>query len=117
MLGNRIVRTQRVHGVVTPAIIHNGGYFFVNLQVYADGLVDCWELLDLALFEGKLRSGWVQTSIPDGNAIDVHGLGSWIIADGRWDLDAQAMYARVVELVRELNPRMENLHDCHGRTT
>src|SRR5262249_51184414 len=28
-----------------------------------------------------------------------------------------AMHARVTELVRGLNPRMENLHDCHGRTT
>ena len=40
-------------GVVTPAFIHNGSYFFVNLSVYAGGLVDCWEMVDLPLFEEK----------------------------------------------------------------
>ena len=117
MIGSRIARTTTVDGVVTPAFIHNGSYFFVNLQVYADGLVNCWELLDLALFRDKLRSGWVVTHVPDGVAISVHALASWKIEQGEWRLDADALHARVTELVRAQNPRMENLHDCHGRTT
>lgn len=114
---DQIVRVKRVRGVVTPAFIDNFRHHFVNLEVYEDGLVDCWELVDLALFKGKLDDGWVATSVPDGNEISVHGLGSWTITDGRWEVDAEAMYTRVVELVRELNPAMENLHDCHGTTT
>jgi hypothetical protein len=117
MPADRIARTKIVDGRVTPAIIHNSSYFFVNLQIYADGLVNCWELVDLQLFREKLRSGWVVSSIPDGKAISVHGLGDWTIADGRWSLDANAMYEHVVSVVRELNPRMENLHDFHERTT
>jgi hypothetical protein len=117
MAGNRIVRTKAIDGVVTPAFIHNGpSYFFVNLPVYADGLVNCWELVDLPLFKKKLRQGWVTTAVPDGQEIHVHGLGSWIVVDGDWPCSATKFFNRVTELVRELNPRMENLHDCHGRT-
>jgi hypothetical protein len=117
VVGNRITRPQTIDGIVTPAFIHNGDYFLENLQVYADGLVDCWELLDLALFREQLASGWVVTQIPEGEQVHVHGLGDWVLADARWELDADALFERVTALVRELNPRMENLHDCHGRTT
>ena len=48
MTADRISRTRIIEGVTVPAFIHNGGiHFFVNLQVFADGLVDCWELVDL----------------------------------------------------------------------
>lgn len=106
-----------IEGLVTPAIIHNGSYFFINLPIYADGLVDCWEMVDLELFRKKLDNGWVVTQIPDGERISVHGLGSWKIAQGRWELDAEGLYQRVLGLLRELNPEMENLYHCHGRTT
>lgn len=114
---DRISRTKTIDGRVTPAFIHNGSWFFVNLQVYADGLVNCWELVDLALFREKLDTGWVTTAIPDGEEIAIHGLGAWQIAEPRWALDPDALFERVTSLVRALNPRMENLHDCHGRTT
>jgi hypothetical protein len=118
MAADRISRTRVIDGLVTPAFIQNGHYFFsVNLQVYADGMVECWELLDLALFRDKLRSGWVVPDAPPGAQVSVHGLASWIIRDPSWELDAEGLYDRVVSLVRQLNPRMENLYDCHGRTT
>ena len=118
MAGNRIARTKMIDGVVTPVFICNGGsYFFINLEVYADGLVNCWEFVDFPLFQEKLRIGWVKTRVPDGKEISVHGLGAWTIAGGSWELDSNALLERVKALVQELNPRMENLHDCHGRTS
>ena len=53
-IGRSIQRVMTIDGVVLPAFIRNGGYFFINLPVYADGLVDAWDLLDRQLFEGKL---------------------------------------------------------------
>jgi len=117
MPADRISRTTVVDGVVTPGFIHNGGtYFFVNLQVFADGLVECWDLLDLRLFREKLRSGWVATAPPAGAQVSVHGLASWTIARPEWQLNVDDLFARVELLVRELNPNMENLYDCHGST-
>lgn len=116
VVGTRIIRTQVVEGIATPAIIHNLSYFFVNLQVYADGLVNCWDMVDMPLLATKLASGWVTTAIPDGTAISIHGLAAWKIRDGAWPVSSDALYARIEGLVRELNPRMENLFDCHGTT-
>jgi hypothetical protein len=115
--GDTIQHAMIIEGVVTPAVIHNSSYFFIDLPVYANGLVDCWEMVDFPLFEEKLARGWVVTSVPDGKAMSIHRLGSWIVEEGRWSLDARGLHARVVELVRAMNPEMRNLHDCHGETT
>lgn len=115
--GRLISRTVRRFGVVHPALIHNGGYYFVNLQIYEDGLVNCWGMLDLPLFREKLGTGWVVCGVPDGDNISVHDLGSWPVTEGAWELTPAGLYERVRALVAELNPTMENLHDCHGRTT
>jgi hypothetical protein len=115
---NRIFRTQRVEGLTTPVFIHNGpSFFLIELPVFADGLVDAWELVDLPLFREKVASGWVTPTAPEAAKVSVHGLNQWTISDGQWELDSTALIARVESMLRTLNPRMENLHDCHGRTT
>jgi hypothetical protein len=116
-IGRAIQRVMEIEGIVLPAFIHNGSYFFVNLPVYADGLVDAWELLDRQLFEEKLAEGWVTTSVPDGESINVHGLGSWVVRGGEWKLSPHQLGELVQKRVRELNPEMTNLYNCHGRTT
>jgi hypothetical protein len=115
MSGDRVQRTKIIDGLATPAFIHNGGYHLINLPVFADGLVDCWEMVDLPLFREKARAGWVGPRVPDGEVLSVHGLGSWTVAGGQWDLDAAGFIDRVMSLLRELNPRMENLQDYHAR--
>src|SRR5690242_10628936 len=108
MSSDRVFRTRTIDGVVLPAVIHNGGYYFTDLPVFADGLVDCWELLDLQLFRQKLEQGWVVPAIPDGESISVHSLGSWRVEAGHWELDEEGLYQRVLSVVRSLNPKMEN---------
>jgi len=112
-----IQRVMRIDGVVLPAIIHNANYYFVNLPVYADGLVDAWELLDRRLFEAKLATGWVTTFVPDGAQIHVHGLGAWTVDNGEWALTPRELGKLVQKCVGELNPEMANLYDFHGKTT
>jgi hypothetical protein len=108
---------MEIEGVVLPAFIHNGGYFFINLPIYADGLVDAWDLLDRPLFEEKLAQGWVTTSVPDGESLHAHGLGSWVVRDGKWKLSPHELGKLVQKRIRELNPEMTNLYNCQGRTT
>jgi hypothetical protein len=117
MAANEIQHTQTVRGVVTPAFIKNGSFFFINLPVYENGIVDCWEAVDLSLLQEKLRQGWLRSSVPDGAAISIHGLGDWPVSQGQWFLDQDGLFQRVLSIVRDLNPDMRNLHDCHGETT
>lgn len=116
MSADRVFRTETIDGLVVPAIIHNGGHYFVDMPVFADGLVDCWELVDLAGFREKLASGWVVPRAPDGATFRVHELAEWTVEEGRWELDEEGLYEKVVGRVRELNPTMERLHDGHGLT-
>lgn len=112
-----ICRTKEIRGYEFPGIIHNGAYFLTDLQVFADGLVNCWEMVDLPMFQRKLRSGWVVTSIPDGNALSIHGIGSVTVTEPDWVHTPKSLVRFVQDVVRSLNPRLENLYDCHGRDT
>jgi hypothetical protein len=114
---NTITRTELIEGFSVPAIILNGKYFLIDLQVYKDGLVNCWEMVDLELFKQKLSQKWVVTTIPDNSYIAVHNLGNWRINESSWNFTPQTFYEYVFNLVKQLNPRLENLYNCFGKTT
>jgi hypothetical protein len=106
----RVYRQQVLEGVSIPAIIHNGSYFFVDLDVYENGRVQCWNFEDFASFQRDVHRGWVVLSIPDGEAISIHGLGNWRIEQGQWQFTKQTFIAYVERLIRTLNPRWQNIY-------
>jgi hypothetical protein len=112
---SNVSRVKRLDGVAIPAFIRNGQYFFVDLHVFEDGVVECWELTDLPLFGQKLQKGWVRVAVPDGESISIHGLGAWKIAQSRWLYDANRFYEHVLSLVKEMNPSMSNLYQYRER--
>jgi hypothetical protein len=71
---------ERIEGTWRPAFIKNGDtYFLTDLKIYADGLIDCWGLVDIDGFREKVRSGWVATSLSEGgraSAQVAEGIGS-----------------------------------------
>lgn len=112
-----IGRTKEIRGYEFPGIIHNSSYFLTGLQVFADGLVNCWEMVDLAMFKRKLDAGWVVTSFPDGEELSIHGIGCVELTRPDWAHTPKSLLRFIQDAVKSLNPRMENLHDCHGRHT
>ncbi|MFV8328463.1 hypothetical protein [Flavobacterium sp. ZS1P14] len=112
-----ITRTEVLEGFSIPGIIHNMQYHFTDLQVYSDGLISCWEMVDLSMFKGKLNKGWVVTSIPDGEAISIFSLGNWNIEQGEWNHAKETLYDYVYSLVKQLNPTLENLHNYNGNNS
>ncbi|GAA3521406.1 hypothetical protein GCM10022393_39730 [Aquimarina addita] len=114
----KIERTKVLQGRFVPGVINNGGsYFFINLQVFEDGLIDCWEMVDLELFKGKLNSGWVSPTIPNGKKLSIHHLGNWTIKSGEWFFDKESYFIHIKEVIKELNPELKNLYNCFGTTT
>lgn len=106
----RVYRQQALEGVSIPALIHNDSYFFVDLDVYENGRVQCWNFEDFASFQRDVHRGWVVLSIPDGKAISIHGLGSWRITQGQWQFTKQTFIAYVERLIRALNPTWQNIY-------
>lgn len=112
-----ICRTKKIRGYEFPGIIRNGNYFLTDLQVFADGLVNCWEMVDLPTFWKKLEQGWVVTSIPNGAHLSIHGIGVIQVLSPSWTYTPRTIVKHVHDVVKSLNPSMENLHNCHGRDT
>lgn len=112
-----ITRTEILEGFSIPGIIHNMQYHFTDLQVYSDGLISCWEMVDLPMFKDKLNKGWVVTSIPNGEAISIFNLGHWTIEQGEWQHTKETIYEFVYSLVKKLNPTLENLYNYNGNNS
>lgn len=112
-----ITRTEILEGFSVPGIIQNMQYHYTNLQVYSDGLISCWEMVDLQMFKDKLKRSWVVTSIPDGQAISIFGLGLWYIDKGDWLHTNETFYDYVYSLVKNLNPSLENLYNYNGNNS
>ncbi|MFD0369696.1 NADAR family protein [Streptomyces sp. NPDC127114] len=117
MIGNRIThRTAdgvRVPGTWRHAFICNGGtYFLTDLFIYADGIIDCWDLVTLDEFEKKLRSGWVATSLPDGGQASAHRLASWTFDEPDTWLTPELLLAEVRDTIDRLNGRPDSTGRC-----
>lgn len=114
----QLVRTKLIRGYAFSGVIHNGGsYFHTSLEVFSDGLIHCWEMVDLPLFKAKLASRWVVTSVPKNKPMHLHGIGNLCFSHAEWTHTPESLTAFIESLIQDLNPRGENLHDCHGRDT
>jgi hypothetical protein len=107
----------QAYGRALSAFIHNRAYFLVHIDVYADGLVECWESVDLKLFAAKLAEGWVAFRPRRGADFAVSMFGGGTIVEAEWSMTAAAFERRVHEVVRELNPTLSNLLDLQGSST
>lgn len=106
-----------MEGRALPAFIRNGAYYFTNMDVYSDGIVNAWGALDLDLFEKKLSSRWVVTSIPDGEKLSIHHLASLKITNGKWTFSPKQFYKYVLKVIKDMNPDFRNLINFHGTDT
>lgn len=112
-----ITRTEVIEGFSIPGIIHNMQYHYTDLQLYSDGLISCWKMVDLAMLKDTLNKGWIVTSIPDGEGISIFNLGYWKIEQGEWLHTKETLYEYIYSLLKKLNPTLENLHNYHGNNS
>lgn len=110
-----IYRKQSIEGVTVPAIIHNGSYFLIQLGVYEDGTVSCWEKCDLDRFIEKLNNGWVAPAVPNGKSLSVNSLGEYKLESGQWNYDINGFNGYVRDIVKSINPKMENIYHTTDR--
>src|SRR5262245_26724486 len=110
----RMVGDERVEGTWRHVVIHNMQYFLTDLKVYADGLVDCWGLVTLDEFRQKVASGWVTTSVPEGQTLSVHHLAAWTVGETTWQLEAEDLVAEVADEIDRLAGRPDAAERCQS---
>ena len=111
----KVYRKQRIEGVTVPAIIHNGQYFWLNMAVYEDGTVSCWNKTDLADVPYQLKRGWLTPCVPEGKGLSIYGLCWLEILKADWKFDNDSFYEFIKETVRSINPEMENIYKTTDR--
>ncbi|HEX6800630.1 MAG TPA: NADAR family protein [Ktedonobacterales bacterium] len=109
----RLVDGERVEGSWRHVFINNGGlYFLADLKVYADGMIDCWGLVDLATFRQKVASGWVATTYVQGAYANVHQLVTWHFDQPESWLTPQQLIAEVADEIEHLAGRPTSEDRC-----
>lgn len=106
----KIYRKQQIEGVTVPAIIHNRQYFWLNMAVYEDGTISCWEKTDLCDVMRQLERGWLTVGVPKGSALSVHGLCTLEIISADWNFDNESYRKFIEDTVRSIDPKMANIY-------
>lgn len=107
---SKIYRTKFTEGVSIPGIIKNGSYFFVDLEVYEDGRVECWNFQDFEHFKNDVSSGWVSVAIPNDKEISISSLGEWTINEVSWLYNKDSFIEYVWSIIKKLNPNLNNIY-------
>ena len=111
----KVYRKQRIEGVTVPAVIHNGQYFWLNMAVYEDGTVSCWNKTDLCDVPYQLKRGWLTPFVPEGKGLSVHSLCWLEIIKADWKFDNESYFKFIEDTVRSINPEMENIYKTTDR--
>ena len=102
----RLVDGERIEGSWRHIFIKNGNaYFLTDLEIYADGMIDCWGLVNFATFQQKVKSGWVATTFAQGARASVHHLVSWQFDQPMPWLSPQDLIAEVGDEIERLAGR------------
>lgn len=107
---HKISRQKTVEGTRIPGFIRNGQYFYINVDVYEDGMINCWELVDIAGLEEKLDTNWLNAQVPDGEHISIFGLGYYKAESAVWKYDKMSYLQYIKEKIKQMNPQLSNLY-------
>ncbi|MCA9051629.1 MAG: hypothetical protein KDA89_22980, partial [Planctomycetaceae bacterium] len=103
-----------VAGMAVPAFIRNGDYYFTEVDVFADGLFECWGAVDVDFLARKFAERWISPGVPVGCRMSVHDLMSGKVTSSDWIHTAESFHERLQGYLESLNPKHENLHDFGG---
>lgn len=96
---------KRVDGVFAMAFIHNMQFHLTHISIFADGMVDCWGLVDFATFKEKVRTGWVVTQIPEDAEVSVSFLSMFKAKEARCFIEPEDFILEVADEIERLNGR------------
>jgi hypothetical protein len=118
-----IVRTQPIgetFGRRLLLFVKNGDHFLAHVDVFADGAIDAWGLVDRALFARKLTGDHappVATTAEAGERVSIHDLGKADVAKATWLTTPGDVERAVDMIVRVLARPGTKLVDLDGDDT
>jgi hypothetical protein len=104
-----------VKGLALPIFIHNSTYFLDTLDIYADGVAECWGLVRIDDLQAKVDSGWITTAPLVSGQISIHDLGGGTLSAVEWDKASAAIVPTAQALYQRLHADHPNVLDMDER--
>jgi len=101
----REVESANIPGTYLTAFIKNGAYYATEIKIYKDGMIDCWELVDLEGFKKKIEQGWVRTRLPDNAGVYVAGIHFTAV-----DINRKQIEIEETEFIRQVEDEIRWLN-------
>lgn len=95
------------------AFINNGGtYFLTEIKIYRDGMIDCWDLVDLSGFKQKVSEGWVVTTLPPDACVSISFLTVFTVKKLLASIHEDEFIKEVADEIERLNGRQTTRDKC-----
>ena len=108
----REVNGTIILGVSHNIYIHNLDYHLTQQKIYADGMIDCWNLVTFDTFKEKVKSGWIVTELPKSAEVSVFPLGSFTATNIRNVIKPDELIKEVADIISELNGKPTTSELC-----
>ena len=108
----RLEDGKEIKGVILYAIIDNLNFYFTEIKVYEDGLIDCWELINLETFKDRLRTEKVRVSLPPDSKLNIPNLGEIEISNFLNYKSNDDFVKEIEDVITELNGRKGRQRIC-----
>lgn len=108
----RMEEGQLIRGLAAPIFIHNLEYHLDTLEVYEDGVIDCWGKVDFDEFKEKVRSGWIVLKPPEGALICAYPLGSFHATSAIYDVEPEEFIKEVADVLEGFKGRPKSTLRC-----
>lgn len=103
---------RKIEGKVLHAIIQNFNFYFTEIKVYSDGLIDCWELVEITKFKTLLQSGKIRISLPPNSKLYIDNLGEIEITHFNSFKTNEDFVKEVEDTILELNGKKGRQSIC-----
>lgn len=113
----RLDNDKLILGVALKAYIHNLYFYIADIKVYADGLIDCWGLVNLEQFKEKAREGWVVTQIPDSAEVEYDDIASMTVSRVESHIELDEFVKEVEDAINALNGETTASQKCREAFT
>jgi hypothetical protein len=100
----RTTKEGKKYGLSTQLFINNMQCHFAGIDVYEDGMIDCWELVDYPLFQEKINSHWVVPQPNKNQQLFVYNFGATTPTDAVWYANIPQILKFVKDTIKALNP-------------
>jgi len=94
------------------AIIDNSNYYLIDVIVYQDGSIFCWELIHLESFKERLESGKILITLPNDAKLHLEGWGIIEVKEFNNFKTNSDFVKEIEDVICELNDRKTRAEIC-----